>query len=94
VKPAGKLDRIRERNMIDTMTSKPLTIYIGEGGYSHLIVPETQLEQVKALFDANQVLCWVDEELLSVDGEPEVGFISFSLKADLALAQRLLDSIP
>ena len=80
--------------MIDTMTRKPLSIHIGEGGYSHLIVPESQLEQVKALFDANHVIYWVDEELLSVDDEPEVAFISFSLKTDLTVAQRVLDSIP
>lgn len=80
--------------MTDATSQKPLTIFVGEGGYAHLIVPATQLEQVKALFDANNVLCWADEELLSVDDEPEVGFISFSRKADLGFAQRLLDSLP
>ncbi len=80
--------------MTDATSQKPLTIYVGKGGYAHLIVPATQLEQVMALFAANEVLCWADEDLLSVDDRPEVGFISFSRKADLAFAQRLLDSIP
>lgn len=80
--------------MIDTIRKKPLTINVGDEGYSHLIVPVSQLDEVQALFDAKQIVYWVDEEYLSVDNRPEVAFISFSLNADKKLAQQLLDSIP
>jgi hypothetical protein len=77
--------------MIDSVHGGRLTIDIGEGGYSNLIVPVSQLDQVKSLFDAHQLVYWIAEEYLSVDDEPEVAFISFSLNADKKFAQQLLD---
>lgn len=41
--------------MIDAMTQKPLKVDIAEGAPSLLILPESQLDQVKTLLDANQV---------------------------------------
>jgi hypothetical protein len=78
--------------MIDVITQKPLKVDIAEGAPSLLILPESQLEQVKTLLDTNQVRYWVHEEYLSTDGEPEVPFINISRNSDPHLVQRLLDS--
>lgn len=76
--------------MIDTTTKKP--IEVSSDGL--IIVPVAQLDEVTALLDANNVPYWVDEEVLSIDDQPEDAFITLEHKADPAMVQRLLDKIP
>ncbi len=78
--------------MIDAISQKPLRIDPDE--YPYLIVPYSQLDQVKALLEANKVSFDVDEEVLSMDNGPEVAFVNFPRRTDPAMIQRLLDSIP
>jgi hypothetical protein len=54
----------------------------------------TQLDQVTALLTANGVPFEVGEEVLSVDGKPEVAWIYFEEGSDSAFIQNLLDGIP
>ena len=37
---------------------------------------------------------WVDEEVLSIDGKPEIAFINLEDQTDAAMVQRLLDTVP
>ena len=97
-RPLGEIGSARERrlesDMIDVTTSKPLSVSIhGEGG-PYIMVPVAQLDKVRALLDANRVFYWADEEAISLDGKPEIAFINLGHRADPALVQRLLDSIP
>ncbi len=78
--------------MIDTMTDKPLQV--DGGSYPYIMLPLSQLDTVRALLDANKISYWVDEEALSVDGEPEVIWINLSRKTDPKEVQQLLDSVP
>ena len=81
--------------MIDVTTSKALSVSTdAEGGPSYIVVPVTQLSEVRTLLDTNRVSYWVDEEALSLDGKPEIAFINLDYPGDPAMVQRLLDSIP
>jgi hypothetical protein len=79
--------------MIDTVKNEPIKVSIS-GGLPYLVVPFEQLDKVTALLDANRVSYWVDEEVLSIDGKPEVAFINLDEETDVAMVQRILDSVP
>ncbi len=80
--------------MIDTTTHKPLLVSTdGEAG-PYIMVPEAQLEKVRALLDTNEVSYWVDEEAISLDGKPEITVINLGHRTDPERIQHLLNSIP
>lgn len=56
--------------MIDTSTNERLCVEGEKGVGSDIMLPLSQLNQVTALLDANQIPYEVDEESLSVDGQP------------------------
>ena len=76
--------------MIDQMTNKPVRIFPN----STIIVPLAQLDELKAVLDANKVRYEIDDEVLSVDGKPEVAFVDLEPGSDRRNVQQLLDSIP
>ena len=80
--------------MIDTTTREPLQVSTDGGEWSYIMLPLMHLDEVRALLDANKVSYWVDEEVLSFDGKPEVAFINIRRGTDPAMVQSLLDSIP
>jgi hypothetical protein len=81
--------------MIDTTTQKPLRVTTAGGAGPYLILPYEQLDQVTALLDANRIPYYVWDEVLSMDGGPEVAWIHFEDEGiNAAVIQRLLDSIP
>jgi hypothetical protein len=80
--------------MIDTTTHKPLCVSTDGGAGPYLMVPVAQLEKVRALLDANKVPYWVDEEVISLDGKPEVAVINLGHRSDPQRIQHILDSIP
>ena len=80
--------------MIDMMTRKPIAVKTDGGAGPYLDVVLDQLDKVVALFDANAIPHWVEEEALSMDGGPAVITVNLADRADPILAQRVLDSIP
>jgi hypothetical protein len=85
---------IREGEMIDTTTDKPLDVSTDGAAGPYIMVPVAQLERVRTLLDANSVSYWVDEEAISLDGKPEVVVINLGPRSDPKRIQRLLDSCP
>jgi hypothetical protein len=57
------------------------------------MLPLAQLDEVTKLLDKNEISYWVDEEALSLDGEPEVIWINLKRGSNAATVQSLLDSI-
>jgi hypothetical protein len=80
--------------MIDTTTHKPLCVSTDGGAGPYIMVPVGQLDKIIALLEANKVSYWVDDEVISLDGKPEVAVINLAHRSDPATIQRLLDSIP
>jgi len=79
--------------MIDTTTRQPLHVSTDGGAAPYITVPVTQLEKVRALLEANKVSYWVDDEVLSLDGKPEVAIINLGHGSSPAVVQSLLNSI-
>jgi hypothetical protein len=85
---------IWENEMIDMITHKRLSVSTEGDAGPYIMVPLTQLERVKALLDADKCSYWVDEEVISLDGKPEVAVINLARRSDPKRVQHLLDSIP
>lgn len=78
--------------MNDTSTKKPLSVS-GDGDVGpYIMVPVKQLDDVRALLDANTIPYWVDANAISLDGKPEVTVINLWRGADAATVQNILDS--
>jgi hypothetical protein len=79
--------------MIDTTTQKPLFVSTGRNAGPYIMVPVKQLDQVRTLLDANNILYWVDEQAISLDGKPEITFVNLRHETNPDSVQHLLDSI-
>ena len=80
--------------MIDTTTSKPITVETDGGEWPYIILPAVKLDEVRALLDTNGIRYWVDAEFLSLDDGPEVAFVNLQRQTDPVRVQQLLDGIP
>ncbi len=78
--------------MNDTTTQKPLTVSTEGTAGPYIMVPETQLEAVCQLLDANGIPYWVEEEVISLNGGPEIGVVNLGRGGDAQLVQSMLDS--
>ncbi len=58
-----------------------------------LTVPVAKLQKVETLLKANKIPYWVDEEVLSLDGKPEVAFINLGKGSDPEMVRKLLNGI-
>lgn len=79
--------------MIDVTTKEPL--YVSDGGTAgpYIMVPLSQLDDLKRLLDANQVSYWVDNNAISLDGEPYIAFVNFGRDVDAGAVQAMLDGV-
>lgn len=80
--------------MIEATTRRPLDVCTDGGAGPYIVLPVTQLDLVTALLDANGVSYWVDEEAVSLDGNPEVAVINLARGSDVETLKRLLNGIP
>ena len=81
--------------MIDTTTKTALRVSTdGTGGPSFIMLPFSQLDEVQRLLDSGGIDYWVDENVISLNGDPEEAFINFDRGADVAAIQAILDSVP
>ena len=83
---------IQEDEMIKTRTNgSPCVSTDGNAG-PYIMVPVDQLDEIRSLLDANNIGYWVDEQAISLDGNPEITVINLGREGDAARIQRLLDS--
>ena len=76
--------------MIDPATNKPIRV-LTDGTFSELSFSANLVEEVSALLRANQIPHWVSHLVLSVDGNPPVGYIYLRRGTDPDKVQALLD---
>lgn len=79
--------------MIDTITQERIVIHTEGTGGPYLMVADEQLNVVVEALRANSVPHWVDEDAISVDGEPAVAVVNLGRGADVPAVQRVLDAI-
>ena len=77
--------------MIDAETKKPLRIETDEIALPSLSVPVVQLDHIRERLNRHAIRYWVDSQVISIDGGPEIAFVIFDRREDPARIQALLD---
>jgi len=80
--------------MIDAMTKEPLHVSTDGTAGPYIMVPVTQLDDLRDLLDKHRVRYWVEEEVISLDGSPEIAVVDLGHGADAASVQAILDGVP
>ncbi|HUG92880.1 MAG TPA: hypothetical protein VML55_18710 [Planctomycetaceae bacterium] len=79
--------------MTDTTTQQPLRVSTEGTAGPYLMLPVSQLDEVRRLLDSRGIRHWVKENVISLDGAPEIAVIEFGRSADAAAVQAVLDSV-
>jgi len=79
--------------MIDAITERPLSVSTDGNSGPYIMVPVSQLEELRLLLDGNGVPYWVDQEAISLDGRPEVTVVNLGSDTDPNAIQKLLDEV-
>ena len=77
--------------MIDVMTQEPIRVSTDGSAGPYIMVPVSQLDEMRRLLDSRAVRYWVEEDVISVDGSPEVGVVNLGRGADAGVVQSILD---
>jgi hypothetical protein len=80
--------------MTDPRNQKRTVINRGERGGGSFRLLRDRVPEVRALLDAHGVPYWMDPVSVAADGGPYITGVDLSVKADLDLVQRLLDTLP
>lgn len=78
--------------MTDTTTQQPLRVSTDGTAGPYIMLPLSQLDEVKRLLDSNGIRHWVEENAISLDGAPYIVVVNLGREADAAAVQVLLDS--
>jgi hypothetical protein len=79
------------RNMVDATTRKPLRVSTDGTVGPYIMVPIIQLDELREILDRHRIRYSVEEDVISLNGEPEVGVVDLGLGADPAAVQAILD---
>jgi hypothetical protein len=77
--------------MMDAMTREPLRVSTDGTAGPYIMVPVVQLEDVRRLLEARDVPYSVEDEVISLNGEPEVAVVDLGRGADARAVQEILD---
>ena len=80
--------------MIDVTTSRPLRVSTEGTAGPYIRVPVSQLEEIRLLFEDREIRHRVQENVISLDGGPEIAVIDLGRGADPNAVQAILDSAP
>jgi hypothetical protein len=81
----------KEGLQMSQSTKTPLRVSPGGRAGPYVMVPVSELDDIKKLLDEHSVAYWVDENAISLNGEPEVTYINFRDGIDAMRIQRVLD---
>jgi hypothetical protein len=79
--------------MTDLVTKKRLYVSTDGTAGPYITVPLDQLAEVRQLLDQHSVRYSVDEDAISLNGEPYVTVVDLGRGADAAAVQVILDSV-
>ncbi len=80
--------------MIDVVTTKPLFVSSDGTAGPYIMVPVSQLADLRDLVGKHRVRYFVEEDAISLDGAPEIAVVDLGHGADAAAVQAILDSVP
>lgn len=78
--------------MTDVATQKPLYVSTGGTAGPYIILSVNQLDEVRRILDDNQIGYWVEENVISLNGGPEIAVMNFGRGGNATAIQALLDS--
>ncbi len=79
--------------MTDAATQKPLRVSTDGTAGPYIMLPVSQLDEVRRLLDSRRIRYWVEENAISLDGGPEMTVINLGRGGDAAAVQAILDSV-
>jgi hypothetical protein len=79
--------------MSDAVTQKPLRVSTDGTTGPYIMVPVSQLDEVRRLLDSRRIGYWVEENVISLDATPEIAVINLGREGDATAVQALLDSV-
>jgi hypothetical protein len=79
--------------MTDATTQQRLHVSTDGTAGPYIMVPVSQLEEVKALLSRNRITYWVGENAISLNGKPETAVINLGRGANGGAVQKVLDSV-
>jgi hypothetical protein len=79
--------------MTDATTHQRLRVSTDGTAGPYIMVPVSQLEELKALLNRNGIRYSVDENAISLDGKPEIAVINLGRNASATAVQNILDSV-
>jgi hypothetical protein len=80
--------------MTDTTTRRPLRVSTDGTTRPYIRLPFSQVDDVRRLLDDHHIDYWVEEDVISLNGGPEVAVIDLGREGDAAAVQAILDSVP
>jgi len=80
--------------MIDAMSRKRLHVSTDGGAGPYIMVPFSQLTDVRQVLDDHGIRYVVEEDVISLDGAPEVAVIDLGRAANADEIQAILDTVP
>jgi hypothetical protein len=78
--------------MIDAMTEKPLHVSTDGTAGPYIMVPVSQLADLRGLLDVHRIRYSVEEDAISLDGAPEIAVVDLGHGVDAQAVQAILDS--
>jgi len=78
--------------MIDSMNQARIVLSSDGTAGPCIMVPLDQLETVKSMLRENQVSFWVDANVISLNGQPEIAVVNLGRRESAEHIQRLLDA--
>jgi hypothetical protein len=93
VRGAGLLIEKEGDGMNDIATKQPLYVSTDGTAGPYIMVPVSQLDAVRQLLRQHQIPHTVDDDAISLDGEPEVAVVDLGRGGDAKKVQQLLDSV-
>jgi hypothetical protein len=79
--------------MTDVTTKKPLHVSTDGTAGPYIMLPVSQLAEIRQLLEGHGVRYQVDEVVISLNGAPEDAIIDLGRGADAGAIQAILDSI-
>ncbi len=77
--------------MTDATTQERLRVSTDGTAGPYIMVPVSQLEDVKAILDRNRTHYWVDENAISLNGGPYTSVINLGREGNAQALQAVLD---
>lgn len=79
--------------MNDGTTNAPLRVFTEGTAGPYIMVPVARLDEVRAILDKRGVRYCIEEEVISLDGGPEIAVVDLGRGGDAPAVQAMLDSV-